>query len=50
MYKFSNQSVLFEEVMNKTVDKTPFIKKEYKEALIELENEGKILIWGKGAK
>ncbi|KKG04760.1 three-Cys-motif partner protein TcmP [Methanosarcina mazei] len=50
IYKFSNQSVLFEEVMNKTVDKTPFIKKEYKEALIELENEGKILIWGKGAK
>jgi|GEM_PF-322429 len=50
MNTFSKQTVSFKEIILKTVDKTPFVKKEYKQALVELENEEKIFIEGKGAK
>ena len=45
---FSEQTISFEEIRIKTVNETQFITKEYKSALIELEQEKKISITDKG--
>ncbi len=47
---FDKQSISFEEIRTKTVNETPFIKRDYKEALVKLAEENKILIEGKGSK
>lgn len=45
---FDNQTLSFRDLRIKTVNETSYLKKDYQDALKELENESKIFISGKG--
>ena len=47
---FVGHTLSFEDIRIKTVNETTFLRKDYQNALNELENESKVFIDGKGRK
>ena len=47
---FDCQTLSFKDIRIKTVNETTYLKKDYQDALKELENESKVFIRGKGSK
>lgn len=50
MNTFDCQTLSFKDIRIKTVNETTYLKKDYQDALKELEDESKVLIRGKGGK
>ncbi|AKB23575.1 hypothetical protein MSMTP_0106 [Methanosarcina sp. MTP4] len=48
--KFGGRKLSYQQIRYETLTETKFIQKDYKEALLELERKGKVIITGKGTR